>query len=184
MRSDWFKYRIKSEAIETTPNPQTVENYNEKWPSEGKIEFQNYWVKYRANLPFVLKNITFTINPNEKVGVVGRTGSGKSTTLLSILRILEASEGKILIDGVDVSKLGLFDLRNKITIIPQVLFNSFLIHFEHLGSNFIQGNYKREYGFACRIQRWGYMEFIRVSLHERKVYERASFRYRNQERWW
>ena len=67
----------------------------------------------------MLKNVSFKINGGEKIGVVGRTGSGKSTTLLSLLRIIEPNSGHIFVDGVDISKLGLDDLRRKITIIPQ-----------------------------------------------------------------
>jgi len=96
-----------------------VTNYSSSWPQNGEIEFKNYFAKYRPNLPFVLRNVSFKIHGGEKIGVVGRTGSGKSTTLLSLLRIIEAHSGQIFIDGVDISKLGLDDLRRKITIIPQ-----------------------------------------------------------------
>jgi ABC-type multidrug transport system fused ATPase/permease subunit len=67
----------------------------------------------------VLKNVSFTIKSCEKIGIVGRTGSGKSTLLVSLLRIVEAAEGQVTIDGVDVSTIGLNDLRTKIAIIPQ-----------------------------------------------------------------
>jgi len=71
-------------------------------------------------LPYVLKDLSFTIKGGEKIGIVGRTGSGKSSLFLAILRIIEPAEGQILIDDVNISKLGLDDLRSKITIIPQV----------------------------------------------------------------
>lgn len=77
------------------------------WPHEGKIQFVDYSVQYREGLPPVLKGLNVTINPREKIGVVGRTGAGKSTITLTILRILEALEGKILIDGLDISTLSL-----------------------------------------------------------------------------
>lgn len=81
------------------------------WPTEGKIQFQNYSVQYRENLPPALSDLTFTINPKEKVGVVGRTGAGKSTITLTLLRILEAMSGQIIIDGIDISTLSLQQLR-------------------------------------------------------------------------
>ena len=91
------------------------------WPNEGIIKFVNYSVKYRSNTPLVLKNLNIVFNKGEKIGVVGRTGSGKSTMCLSLFRILEAYTGKIMIDEVDISKVGLRVLRKKLTIIPQVL---------------------------------------------------------------
>ena len=78
-------------------------------------------MKYRSNTPLVLKNLNIVFNKGEKIGVVGRTGSGKSTMCLSLFRILEAYTGKIMIDEVDISKVGLRVLRKKLTIIPQVL---------------------------------------------------------------
>ena len=87
--------------------------------SDGKISFVNYSVRYRPDTPLILKNINLEIEPGEKIGVCGRTGSGKSTMLLCLFRILEAQEGKILIDGVDISKIGLEILRKSLTIIPQ-----------------------------------------------------------------
>jgi len=87
--------------------------------SKGKINFLNYSVKYRPNTPLVLRNLTFEIKPKEKIGVVGRTGSGKSTLCLSLFRILEANSGKISIDGIDISEIGLEILRKNLTIIPQ-----------------------------------------------------------------
>ncbi|CCF59911.1 hypothetical protein KAFR_0I01300 [Kazachstania africana CBS 2517] len=89
------------------------------WPQRGSIEFKNYTTTYRANLSPVLKNISVTINPSEKVGIVGRTGAGKSTLSLALFRILEAAEGTIFIDGVDISRIGLTDLRGNMAIIPQ-----------------------------------------------------------------
>ena len=85
----------------------------------GKVNFINYSVKYRPNTPLVLKNLNFEIKPMEKIGVVGRTGSGKSTLCLCLFRILEATEGKITIDDVDISTINLEKLRESITVIPQ-----------------------------------------------------------------
>jgi len=89
------------------------------WPTEGKIEFQGYTTSYRKDLDPSLKTVSFEIAPKEKVGIVGRTGAGKSTLTLALFRLLEAMEGKILIDGVDISEIGLTDLRSNLAIIPQ-----------------------------------------------------------------
>ena len=87
--------------------------------SQGKINFINYSVKYRPNTPMVLKNLNFEISPKEKVGVVGRTGSGTSTLCLCMFRILEAENGSITIDDIDLKSIGLEILRKNLTIIPQ-----------------------------------------------------------------
>ncbi|KAG4066137.1 hypothetical protein HA402_010339 [Bradysia odoriphaga] len=98
------------------------------WPEVGKVQFQNYDLRYRKGLNLILRDITFTINSGERVGIVGRTGAGKSTLTLALFRIVEAAGGKIFIDGQDISKLGLHSLRSKLTIIPQdpVLFSGSL----------------------------------------------------------
>lgn len=90
-----------------------------EWPSRGAITFQNYSTKYRENLDPVLKDITVEIKPQEKIGIVGRTGAGKSTLSLALFRLLEPSGGSIVIDGIDIAKLGLSDLRGNLAIIPQ-----------------------------------------------------------------
>ena len=89
------------------------------WPSAGKITFENFSVKYREDTELVLKNLNFTINPNEKIGIIGRTGSGKSTIVLCLFRLLEPTQGKILIDDININELGLNKLRKNLTIIPQ-----------------------------------------------------------------
>jgi ABC-type multidrug transport system fused ATPase/permease subunit len=89
------------------------------WPTEGKVKFDNLSLKYRPELDPVVHNLTFEIQPKQKVGVVGRTGAGKSTIVSSIFRMVEPLEGTILIDGVDISKIGLADLRSNLAIIPQ-----------------------------------------------------------------
>ncbi|EKD13485.1 uncharacterized protein L3040_008648 [Drepanopeziza brunnea f. sp. 'multigermtubi'] len=89
------------------------------WPSQGSVEFINYTTRYRPDLEPVLRNVTFNIRPGEKVGIVGRTGAGKSSLALALFRGLEAEEGKILIDDVDIGLIGLRDLRESITIVPQ-----------------------------------------------------------------
>lgn len=89
------------------------------WPSQGSVEFIDYTTRYRAELDPVLRNLTFRIAPHEKVGIVGRTGAGKSSLALALFRALEAETGKILIDGMDIGMIGLRDLRESITIVPQ-----------------------------------------------------------------
>jgi ABC-type multidrug transport system fused ATPase/permease subunit len=89
------------------------------WPSQGSVEFINYTTRYRSDLDPVLRNVSFKIKPLEKVGIVGRTGAGKSSLALALFRGLEAEEGKILIDDVDIGLIGLQDLRESITIVPQ-----------------------------------------------------------------
>ena len=108
-----------TKIISERPQETEIDKDNTNWPSQGKIQFIDYSVKYRPDTEIVLKNLSFTVNPGEHLGIVGRTGSGKSTISLCLFRILEAHSGKILIDDVDISKLGLKKLRNSITIIPQ-----------------------------------------------------------------
>jgi ATP-binding cassette subfamily C (CFTR/MRP) protein 1 len=89
------------------------------WPSHGAVEFHNYSARYRPELNLGLKNINLSFKPREKIGVVGRTGAGKSTLTLSLFRIIEAAEGYISIDDLDTSTIGLMDLRRRLAIIPQ-----------------------------------------------------------------
>ncbi|XP_025978767.2 ATP-binding cassette sub-family C member 10 isoform X2 [Dromaius novaehollandiae] len=89
------------------------------WPSQGYVEFQEVVLTYRAGLPNALDGVSFTIYPGEKVGIVGRTGSGKSTLFLALFRMLELKAGRILLDGIDSRLVGLKDLRSRLAIIPQ-----------------------------------------------------------------
>ena len=92
---------------------------DKSWPSEGKVDYNNYSMKYRPNCDLALKNINIEINPGEKIGIVGRTGSGKSSLTLSLFRIIEAFDGKIIIDGENISEIPLKKLRRAISIVPQ-----------------------------------------------------------------
>ncbi|KAJ2662234.1 hypothetical protein IWW48_001974 [Coemansia sp. RSA 1200] len=94
------------------------------WPTKGDMQINDLVVEYVPGVP-VLHGISLSVEHGEKVGVVGRTGAGKSTISLALLRFLEASKGQIVLDGIDISKIGLEDLRRNVTIIPQdpVLFN-------------------------------------------------------------
>jgi len=98
------------------------------WPMKGEVEFKDIRLKYRKHLPEVLQGLSFKIKAGDKVGLVGRTGAGKSTISLAIPRIVETFAGVIEIDGIDISKVDLHTLRNKLTVVPQepVLFNGTL----------------------------------------------------------
>lgn len=99
-----------------------------QWPEEGKIQFRDFQVRYREGLDLVLDKISFDVQGGEKVGIVGRTGAGKSSLTLALFRIIESAGGSITIDGQEISKLGLHSLRSRLTIIPQdpVLFSGTL----------------------------------------------------------
>jgi len=95
------------------------------WPQKGVVDFHDYSTKYREGTSLVLKNLSFKINSTDKIGVVGRTGAGKSSITLALFRVIEPVEGQIIIDEIDITKIGLHDLRSKLSIIPQdpVLFS-------------------------------------------------------------
>ncbi|XP_067089136.1 multidrug resistance-associated protein 1 isoform X1 [Osmerus mordax] len=98
------------------------------WPTAGHIQIRDFGLRYREDQELAIRNITVTIHGGEKVGIVGRTGAGKSSLTLGLFRIIEASQGEIYIDGVNIAQLGLHELRSRITIIPQdpVLFSGSL----------------------------------------------------------
>lgn len=96
------------------------ERYTEKaWPQKGAIKFEDVELKYRPSTEMVLRKLNFQIKAGEKIGVVGRTGAGKSTMTLAMTRIIEICGGKIEVDGVDINKINLQQVRESITIIPQ-----------------------------------------------------------------
>ena len=106
---------LPSEAPAHIPETQP----SETWPSKGDISINEIVMRYRPELEPVIKELSVHILPGQKVGVVGRTGAGKSSLVLCLMRIIELERGSIVIDGVDISKIGLEDLRSKIAIIPQ-----------------------------------------------------------------
>ncbi|GLB40936.1 putative ABC transporter transmembrane region [Lyophyllum shimeji] len=105
---------LPSEAASATPHDPPA-----SWPAKGQITFTNVDLVYREGLPLVLKDVSFKINPGEKVGIVGRTGAGKSSLLQAIFRMVELRNGKIEIDGVDVGRIGLSVLRGSLALVPQ-----------------------------------------------------------------
>ncbi|KAF9979372.1 hypothetical protein BGZ73_000066 [Actinomortierella ambigua] len=101
--------------------PATIEGHRPPpgWPHNGEIMVENLVMQYSPEDPPVIRDVSFHVNPREKVGIVGRTGAGKSTLAVAFFRFMELSGGKITIDGLDISSLGLHDLRSSLTIIPQ-----------------------------------------------------------------
>lgn len=89
------------------------------WPEKGEILFNKVEMRYRENLPLVLKGLTMNVKGGERIGIVGRTGAGKSSIMSTLFRLVELSSGSIIIDGIDISKMGLHDLRSRLAIIPQ-----------------------------------------------------------------
>lgn len=92
---------------------------DDSWPADGTMVFENYSTRYRDGLDLALKDVSFTVKPGTKVGVCGRTGAGKSTLTLALYRIVERVTGKVAIDNIDISTIGLHDLRSHLSIIPQ-----------------------------------------------------------------
>lgn len=110
---EYMKVEQEADAIIPDSRPPGV------WPSKGQVKFVDYSTRYRSDLDLVLKRVTFTVEPGERVGIVGRTGAGKSSLALALFRGLEAETGSIIIDDIDIGLIGLKDLRQSITIVPQ-----------------------------------------------------------------
>ncbi|KAK9147331.1 hypothetical protein Scep_006088 [Stephania cephalantha] len=112
---------IPSEALEVVEENRPLPH----WPSVGRVEIHDLKIRYRPDTPLVLKGINCVFEGGHKIGIVGRTGSGKTTLISALFRLVEPGEGKIIIDGLDISTIGLHDLRSRLGIIPQdpTLFN-------------------------------------------------------------
>ncbi|KAJ2470034.1 ATP-binding cassette glutathione S-conjugate transporter ycf1 [Coemansia sp. RSA 2322] len=123
---DGFYIRLILTYFEGTSNvqrekPRIIESNRPplNWPETGEIEFQRLCLRYKPEGSLVLNNLSFAISSKEKIGVVGRTGADKSSLTYALLRLVEADSGSIIIDGIDISTIGLSDLRSRISIIPQ-----------------------------------------------------------------
>ncbi|KAK6334206.1 hypothetical protein TWF696_002707 [Orbilia brochopaga] len=113
-RIQYYGTQLPQEApvhTSITPSPD--------WPEKGEIIFEDVQMRYRDGLPLVLQGLSLHVQGSEKIGIVGRTGAGKSSIMSTLFRLTELSEGKITIDGMDISKIGLQDLRSRLSIIPQ-----------------------------------------------------------------
>ncbi|XP_075556557.1 ATP-binding cassette sub-family C member 3-like [Dermacentor variabilis] len=119
--------RINAKGWESSQIIGICPMHDTTWPSEGKLEFDHYSASYKPGiLPDVLTDLSFVAHPREKVGVVGRTGAGKSSLLMAVLRVLKASAGSIRIDNVDITTVSLRRLRSAVTIIPQAHLTEFV----------------------------------------------------------
>ncbi|KAK9359938.1 P-loop containing nucleoside triphosphate hydrolase protein [Lipomyces starkeyi] len=113
--------RVKEYMNLASEAPDVIEDARPpaEWPNKGAISVENLSLRYAPELPKVIDDISFEVKPRWKVGIVGRTGAGKSTIAGAFFRVLEAETGRILIDGIDIAKIGLRDLRSALAIIPQ-----------------------------------------------------------------
>eukprot|EP00253_Pinus_taeda_P030801 PITA_30801 len=113
--------RIKQYMHIPSEAPAVIEDHRptDNWPSHGKVELQDLKIRYRSNSPLVLRGITCTFEGGKNIGIVGRTGSGKTTLISAIFRLVEPAAGRIFIDGLDINSIGLHDLRSRLGIIPQ-----------------------------------------------------------------
>ncbi|EMD36548.1 hypothetical protein CERSUDRAFT_115579 [Gelatoporia subvermispora B] len=98
---------------------ETPKDPPQSWPDKGQIDFKEVELAYRPGLPLVLKGVTFSINPGEKVGIVGRTGAGKSSLLQALFRMVNVTSGVIEVDGQNIADIGLHVLRSRLALVPQ-----------------------------------------------------------------
>lgn len=112
-RIHYYANNLEEEA------PLKLMDVRDSWPEKGGIIFDNVEMRYRAGLPLVLKGLSLHVAPGERIGVVGRTGAGKSSIMSTLFRMVEITSGAINIDGINISKVGLADLRQRLAIIPQ-----------------------------------------------------------------
>ncbi|OAA72471.1 multidrug resistance-associated protein 5 [Cordyceps fumosorosea ARSEF 2679] len=112
-RLRYYGHELEEEA------PLHTIDVRPSWPEKGEIKFENVEMRYRPNLPLVLKGLSIHVEGGERIGVVGRTGAGKSSIMSTLFRLVEISSGKITIDGLNISTIGLGDLRKRLAIIPQ-----------------------------------------------------------------
>ena len=99
--------------------PLHLREVSQSWPESGSIDFEAVQMRYRAGLPLVLQGLDMKVNGGERIGIVGRTGAGKSSIMSALFRLTELSGGSIKIDGIDIATVGLQDLRSRLSIIPQ-----------------------------------------------------------------
>ncbi|KAM5465546.1 ATP-binding cassette transporter yor1 [Microsporum audouinii] len=112
-RIHYYGTRLEEEA------PLHLRQMDESWPQSGQITFSDVEMRYRAGLPLVLRRLNLDIKGGERIGIVGRTGAGKSSIMSALFRLTELSAGSIMVDGIDISTIGLHDLRSRLAIIPQ-----------------------------------------------------------------
>ncbi|KFA61277.1 hypothetical protein S40285_05521 [Stachybotrys chlorohalonatus IBT 40285] len=112
------RIRYYGNELEEEAPLHTVE-VRKSWPEKGEIIFDNVEMRYRANLPLVLQGLSIHVQGGERIGIVGRTGAGKSSIMSTLFRLVEITGGSITIDGVNISTIGLHDLRSRLAIIPQ-----------------------------------------------------------------
>ncbi|KAF2769287.1 putative ABC transporter [Teratosphaeria nubilosa] len=112
-RLHYYGTQLEEEA------PLHLGDVRPSWPEKGEIVFENVQMRYREGLPLVLKGLSMHVQGGERIGVVGRTGAGKSSIMSTVFRLVELSGGSITIDGVNIATVGLHDLRSRLAIIPQ-----------------------------------------------------------------